>query len=49
MAELEDKLGALLSDPDSMAQVMQLAQQLSQTFGTQEQAAASPPPPSENT
>ena len=49
MAELEDKLGALLSDPDSMAQVMQLAQQLSQTFGTQEQPAASPPPPSENT
>ena len=48
MAELEDKLGALLSNPDSMAQVMQLAQQLSQTFGTQEQAAP-PPPPSENT
>ena len=48
MAELEDKLGALLSDPDSMAQVMQLAQQLSQTFGTQEQAAPPPPQP-ENT
>ena len=45
MAELEDKLGALLSDPDSMAQVMQLAQQLSQTFGTQEQAAPPPPQP----
>ena len=49
MAELEDKLGALLSNPDSMAQVMQLAQQLSQTFGAQEQAAAPPPPPPENT
>ena len=48
MAELEDKLGALLSDPDRMAQVMQLAQQLSQTFGAQEQAAAPPPPPPEN-
>jgi hypothetical protein len=48
VAELEDKLGALLSDPDSMAQVMQLAQQLSQTFGTQEQAAPPPPQP-ENT
>ena len=48
MAELEDKLSALLSDPDSMAQVMQLAQQLSQTFGTQEQAAPPPPQP-ENT
>lgn len=45
MAELEDKLGALLSDPDSMAQVMQLAQQLSNTFGAQEQSKTPPPPP----
>ena len=29
MAELDEKLSAFLSDPDSMAQVMQLAQQLS--------------------
>lgn len=45
MAELEDKLGALLSDPDSMAQVMQLAQQLSNTFGAQEQSKTAPTPP----
>jgi hypothetical protein len=30
---MEDKLNALLSDPGSMAQVMQLAQQLSSAFG----------------
>ena len=40
MAELEDKLNALLSDPAQMAQVMQLAQQLSGSMG-----AAPPPPP----
>lgn len=47
MAELEDKLNALLSDPGSMAQVMQLAQQLSGTFGgdTQDHSAPPPPPP----
>ena len=33
MAELEEKLNAFLSDPDSMAQVMQLAQQLSGGMG----------------
>ena len=40
MAELEDKLNALLSDPAQMAQIMQLAQQLSGSMGT-----APPPPP----
>ena len=46
MSELDEKLNALLSDPNSMAQVMQLAQQLSGTFGGASQpAAASPPPP----
>ena len=45
MAELEDKLNALLSDPNSMAQVMQLAQQLSGTFGGDTQSASAPPPP----
>ena len=44
MSELEEKLNALLSDPNSMAQVMQMAQQLSGTMGEQK-AAASPPPP----
>ena len=46
MSELDEKLNALQSDPNSMAQVMQLAQQLSGTFGGASQpAAASPPPP----
>lgn len=33
MSELEDKLNSLLSDPAGMAQVMQLAQQLSSSMG----------------
>ena len=32
MSELEEKLNALLSDPNSMAQVMQMAQQLLQAL-----------------
>lgn len=43
MSELEEKLNALLSDPNSMAQVMQMAQQLSGAMG--EQKAAPPPGP----
>ena len=42
MSELEEKLNALLSDPNSMAQVMQMAQQLSGAMGVQK---AAPPPP----
>ena len=42
MSELEEKLNALLSDPNSMAQVMQMAQQLSGAMG--EQKAAPPGP-----
>lgn len=45
MAELEDKLNALLSDPDSMAQVMQMAQQLSATMGQDSPAEPAPTPP----
>ena len=41
MSELEDKLNSLLANQDAMAQVMQLAQSLSQS-GV---GAASPPPP----
>ena len=44
MSELEDKLGALLSNPDSMAQVMRLAQQLSGSLGGQESAQAQETP-----
>ena len=42
MAEFEDKLNAILSDPESMAQIMSLAQ----SFGLsppQEDAAPAPP------
>lgn len=45
MAELDEKLNALLSDPGSMAQIMQLAQQLSGAMGGGENAAAPAPPP----
>jgi len=40
VAEFDDKLNSLLSDPDSMAKIMQLAQSLSGG-----DAAAPPPPP----
>ena len=46
MSELEDKLNSLLSDPDAMAQVMQLAQSLSGGAANGGAAAPSPPPQS---
>lgn len=53
MAELDDKINALLSDPDSMAKIMQLAQSLSGGSGSSEPQQApqgqwnppQPPPP----
>lgn len=42
MSEFDDKLNALLSDSNSMAQIMQLAQQLS---GSEQQSTAPPSPP----
>ena len=45
MAELDEKLNAFLSDPDSMAQVMQLAQQLSGGMGGENPAPAAEPEP----
>ena len=42
MSELDEKLNALLSDPGKMAQVMQLAQQLSGSMGATPPSA--PPP-----
>lgn len=48
MAEFEDRLNALLSDPNSMAQILQLAQSLG-GGGTQNapppRQSAPPPPP----
>ena len=57
MSELQDKLNSLLSDPAGMAQVVQLAQQLSSTMEpsaapTPQSGAPHPgpssPPPSPN-
>ena len=45
MSELEDKLNSLLSDPAGMAQVMQLAQQLSSTMGQSPPQPQDPSPP----
>ena len=44
MGELDEKLNALLSNPDSMAQVMQMAQQLSSSFNQQSETPPAPPP-----
>ena len=41
MSEWEDKLNTLISDPDAMAQVMQMAQNLSQQMGASGGAASS--------
>lgn len=53
MDDVNEKLNALLSDPGSMAQIMQLAQQLSGSMGgdtaqpgATSPAAPPPPPPS---
>ena len=47
MSELEDKLNSLLSNQDAMAQVMQLAQSLSQSgVGAADSGSAAPPPQS---
>lgn len=48
MDDINEKLNTLLSDPDSMARIMQLAQQLSGGSGGQQTAApppAAPAPP----
>lgn len=42
MAEFDEKLNSILSNPDAMSQIMQLAQSLS---GGQEQPPAPPSPP----
>lgn len=43
MAEFDDQLNSLLSNPESMAQIMNLAQSLS--GGTSSPALSAPPPP----
>lgn len=44
MAEFDDKLNSILSNPDAMSQIMQLAQSLSGS-GPGQEAPPSPPPP----
>ena len=43
MAEFDDKLNSILSNPDAMAQIMQLAQSIG--GNTDQQSPPSPPPP----
>ena len=45
MDDLNEKLNALLSDPGSMAQIMQLAQQLSGSMGGENTPPSPPSPP----
>ncbi len=47
VSELDEKLNTLLSDPARMSQVMQLAQQLSGSFGGATDTTP-PPPPSQS-
>ena len=42
MADFDEKLNSLLSNPDAMAQIMQMAQSFS---GNAQEPQASPPPP----
>jgi len=42
VADFNDQLNSILSNPDAMSQIMQLAQSLS---GEQEEPQAAPPPP----
>ena len=49
MSEWEEKLNTLLSDPDAMAQVMNMAQNLSQQMGQSGGSAPPPPPAGETT
>lgn len=45
MSEWEEKLNTLLSDPDAMTQVMNMAQNLSQQMGQSGGGTPPPPPP----
>lgn len=45
MAEFDDKLNSILSNPDAMSQIMQLAQSLSGGSGGEQQPAQQQPPP----
>ena len=49
MAEFDDKLNSILSNPDAMSQIMQLAQSLSGPGPGQEAPPSPPPPPPQQT
>lgn len=49
MSEMEDKLGAILSNPAMMQQIMSMAQTLGNTASTPEQAPDNTPSPPEST
>ena len=44
MAEFEEKLGAILNDPQAMGQIMALAQALNKNSAPSEGPSAPPPP-----
>lgn len=48
MAEFDDKLNSILSNPDAMAQIMQLAQSFSGEPSPPPPSQPSPPPPPQN-
>ena len=48
MAEFDDKLNSILSNPDAMAQIMQLAQSFSGEPSPPPPNQPSPPPPPQN-
>lgn len=48
MAEFDDKLNSILSNPDAMAQIMQLAQSFSGEPSPPPPSQPSPPPPLQN-
>ena len=45
MSEFDEKLGAILGNPEAMSQIMALAQSLGGSQGTQAQPSSSPSPP----
>lgn len=49
MSEFDDKLGAILGNPDAMSQIMALAQSLGGSTSSSEQPAPAPPPPAVST
>lgn len=49
MSEFDDKLGAILGNPDAMSQIMALAQSLGGSTSSSEQPAPAPQPPAVST